>query len=97
MKAKGQHGGYRPGAGRKKVVEDFTPPAAAEDSLDFLRSVMNDLSQKPELRVRAAISLAQYEHPKIGEAGKKGIKKESAQEVAKGKFGPGTAPLRSVK
>ena len=93
---KGRSGGPRPGSGRPP--SEFTPPEAHDDSLDFLRSVMTDLSQKPELRVRAAITLAQYEHAKVSDIGKKGEKQEAAKEASKGKFGAAKPPkLSAVK
>ena len=93
---KGRSGGKREGGGRKPAP--FIAPEGAGDSLDFLRGVMNDLSQKPELRVRAAITIAQYEHAKPGEGGKKESRAEAAKTAGVGKFGTGGAPrLVSVK
>jgi phage terminase small subunit len=89
---KGQKGGggKREGAGRKPAP--IVAPEPANDSLDFLRGVMNDVSQKPELRVRAAITIAQYEHAKPGEGGKKESRAEAAKFAGEGKFGAGGPP-----
>jgi phage terminase small subunit len=75
-----------------RAAKAYSPPAQAETSLEFLRGVMNDLSQDPRLRVRAAITVAQYEHMKMGEGGKKEQKHDAAKEAAKGRFAPASAP-----
>ena len=93
---KGRSGGPRQGSGRKPAP--IIAPESAADSLEFLRGVMNDVSQKPELRVRAAIEVAKYEHAKPGEGCKKESRAEAAKSAGEGKFGAGGPPrLVSVK
>jgi len=62
------------------------------DPADFLKSVMNDVSEDVKLRVDAAKVLMPYTHAKPGEKGKKTERQERAEKVA-GKF----SGLRSVK
>jgi phage terminase small subunit len=69
------------------------------DSLEFMRQVMDNPEIDIKERLRAAISLAQYEHPKVGEGGKKDRRKKEADEVAsKPRFSPSAPPkLTAVK
>jgi phage terminase small subunit len=94
--------------GRQVVVEqrqkeappantDTHIPAPAEDPLDFMKGVMNDLTADPKLRLDAAKALAMYTKQKPGEGGKKEEKAAAAKEAGKGKFGAAPAPLRAVK
>lgn len=62
------------------------------DPADFLKAVMNDISEDVKLRVDAAKSLMPYTHAKPGEKGKKTERQERAEKVA-GKF----SGLRRVK
>lgn len=62
------------------------------DPADFLRAVMNDVSEDVKLRVDAAKVLMPYVHAKPGEKGKKAERQERAEKVA-GKF----SGLRRVK
>lgn len=67
-----QHGGARPGAGRKKGgVNRLTAEAVAkaqeggEMPLDFMLSIMRDESEQRSVRLDAAKAAAQYVHPKL--------------------------------
>lgn len=62
------------------------------DPADFLKAVMNDVSEDVKLRVDAARVLMPYVHAKPGEKGKKTARQERAEKIA-GKF----SGLRSVK
>ena len=86
----------RSGRKPKPKVPAVGLPAADGDSLDFLRSVIKDENAAPALRVRAAIAVAQYEHTKTSDGGKKDSAQVVASTVAKGKFGPSTAPPKLV-
>ena len=99
-------GGARPGAGRKPnppqlvdVPVETSSETGHPDSLAFLRQVMANPEVDIKERLRAAISLAQYEHPKVGEGGKKERKKKEADEIAgKPRFAPAAPPkLTAVK
>lgn len=73
-------------------------PARADDPLEFMRSMMNDLQAEPKLRLDAAKALAAFTVSKPGEKGKKEQVQEAAEQVASGRFGlrkPGQ--LRAVK
>lgn len=52
------------------------------DPADFLKAVMNDVSEDVKLRVDAAKVLMQYTHAKPGEKGKKQERQEAAEKVA---------------
>jgi phage terminase small subunit len=86
-------GGARVGAGRPKAEKpEFIPPPPGDTPLDFLKGVMNDISQEPKLRVQAAIAAAQYEHLKMGEGGKKDQKGEAAKRAGSGKYAAAAPP-----
>lgn len=88
----------RSGRRPKPKVEPVRLPAADGDSLDFLRSVIRDENAAPALRVRAAIAVAQYEHTKTSDGGKKDSAQDVAEAISKGRFGPSEAPrLKAVK
>lgn len=89
-------GGARPGAGRKAKpkVENVLPAVPGQSPLDFLLAVVNNAQAAPHLRVRAAVAAAQYVHVKKADGGKKDDAKAAAKKAGKGKFAPGTPPLR---
>lgn len=62
------------------------------DPADFLKAVMNDVSEDVKLRVDAAKVLMPYTHAKPGEKGKKEERNDRAKKVAS-KF----SGLRAVK
>lgn len=74
-------------------------PAAADDPMDFLKGVMQDLVADPKLRIDAAKALLPYIHGKVAEGGKKEQKADAAKKAATGRFRTGAppTPLRSVK
>ena len=91
----GRSGGRREGAGR--------PPGPAKlpqklrvkrtnDPLKFLLGVMSAQEVDIRLRVRAAVSAAQYCHAKRGEGGKKEEQERAAKTAAAGKFAPAPRP-----
>lgn len=84
---KGRSGGARPGSGRKPKPK----LPAADTPIAFLLSVMNDPNQDPRLRVRAAITAAQYEHTKKADGGKREELAKAAEEAAR-KFAPPSPP-----
>jgi hypothetical protein len=90
---KSRRGGPRPGASQPKPPTLLKVPAEeCEDSLDFLRAVIRDNKAPAELRVRAAVSLAQYEHTRSKDGGKNLTKTTKSREAASGKFAPGAPP-----
>lgn len=98
----GRSGGLRSGAGRKakdKPEEPENPYSAEQDPLDFLIQVMNNPLEDRTLRVRAAITAAQYMHTKKGDGGKKDERKDAADKIANGgRFNPIAPPkLVAVK
>ena len=74
-----------------------TPPATRYDNpLDFLIDAMNNTALDMPLRVRAALSAAQYKHVKAGDGGKKDQQAAAAKSAA-AKFRPrAPPPLRVV-
>jgi phage terminase small subunit len=66
------------------------------DSLDFLRTCMRDPSLDEKQRIRAAIALAQYEHVKRADGGKKDAVKDAAEKASGSKFAPSAPPLKLV-
>lgn len=63
------------------------------DPLTVMRMLMNDPAASDAVRLRAAISLAQYTTVRLEHSGKKGLAKEKSKEViAAGKFTPAQAP-----
>ncbi|OAT18006.1 phage terminase small subunit [Buttiauxella gaviniae ATCC 51604] len=82
------------------VYEPKTPPPVVnnlsgkfEDPLEFLKSVMNDLTEETDVRKDAAKAMLPYIHPKKGEGGKKDAR-NAAAKVAAGasKFGAMAPP-----
>lgn len=69
------------------------PISAQASSLDFLKAVMNDLRQPLALRVRCAMTAAQYEHTRRKDGGKKEEQQGKADKVAGGRFAPRAAPV----
>lgn len=93
VKAKGQHGGRRPGAGAPKKPVDATDES---DPLEFLRKVMMGLIDPSPSQLKAAIAAAQCVSRKGSSSGKKGALAEKAGEVMQGRFGSRPAPLKVV-
>jgi phage terminase small subunit len=82
------------------VDEPKTPPPVVnnlsdkfEDPLEFLKSVMNDITEETDVRKDAAKAMLPYIHPKKGEGGKKDAR-NAAAKVAAGasKFGAMAPP-----
>jgi phage terminase small subunit len=69
-----------------EALVHFSDPKA------FLKAVMNEPKADMRQRVDAAKALMPFEHPKLGEGGKKEQKQAAAEGVSGGRFG-----LRSVK
>lgn len=63
-----------------------------DDPREFLRKAMKNGALEPRQRIDAAKALLPYEHPKLGEGGKKEQKLDAAKAVAKGRFGARAAP-----
>lgn len=59
-----------------------------EDSLVFLGALMNCSKAGVKARLEAAKALAPFQHPRVGEKGKKESKQDQAGETKGGKFGP---------
>lgn len=96
--AKEKPPGAVPGAAsppKPPVLLDVAPEEC-EDSLDFLRAVIRDQKAPADLRVRAAISLAQYEHTRSKDGGKNLAKTQKSREAANGKFAPGEPPRLAI-
>ena len=91
MKSKGR-GGIRKGAGRPRKAPPLLEAKGDEDSLEFLRLVMHDNTIDARTRTRAAVALAQYEHTKRGDGGKKEEKGRAAKAAGEGKFKPAAPP-----
>lgn len=73
-----------------------TPPAPWYDNpLDFLIQAMNNPALEMPLRVRAALSAAQYKNTKPGDGGKKEKQAEAASRAGN-KFQRSPPPLRVV-
>lgn len=85
-------GGAREGAGRPPKAPALIEAKGDEDSLEFLRLVMHDNSLDVKTRTRAAVALAQYEHTKRGDGGKKEEKGRAAKTAGEGKFKPAAPP-----
>ena len=93
---KGQHGGARPGAGRKSKPRP-RPARVAEDidPLEFLRRVMLGRIHPTPLQVRAAIAMAQYTHTRRHDGGQKEEAQRKA-ELAATKFATALPPRLGV-
>jgi hypothetical protein len=79
---------------------DIVNAAAAVNltPLDYLLSVMNNLTEDQNIRIRVAGMIAPFIHPKPGErTGKKDEKEEKAKSAFAGKFKAGRSPLTLVK
>lgn len=90
------HGGARKGSGRKPKPKEPIAGESGSDPLDFLQRIMQDENADPTLRVRAAITVAQYKHTKLADGGKKLNAQDAADKAADGKFTPRRAPLKLV-
>lgn len=92
--ARPNSGGARPGAGRKPKEPTILVLAATyEDPAKFLAAVMNDSGTDIKIRTDAAKALMPYQHPKIGEGGKKDQKADAAKKAASGgKFSSAPPP-----
>ena len=94
---KGRSGGPRPGAGRPKKVRAPIAVPAAPTPLEFLLSVMNDPAADADLRLKAAVSAAQYVHTRKQDGGKKDEAQDKAKRVSQGKYAAAAMPLTLVK
>ena len=66
------------------------------DALDYMRDLLADENAAPHLRLRAAICLAQYEHARLVDGGKKERAQSKADEVMEsGKFAAARLPVKS--
>ncbi|PKO62393.1 MAG: hypothetical protein CVU24_04265 [Betaproteobacteria bacterium HGW-Betaproteobacteria-18] len=100
MTDKKQHGGARPGAGRKPKTQEeklTITTNGAQTPLEFLLSVMNDKKIEDRLRLDAAKTAAQYCHLKKGDGGLKDEKQAASKKASSGKFGPSSPPVRLVR
>lgn len=92
---KGRSGGARPGAGRKKNVEnegaEYTPDTTGATPLEVLQKMMNDPEVPIVQRIKAAAAAAPYLHQKLGEGGKKDQQQDAAKKVAS-RFAPSAPP-----
>lgn len=67
------------------------------DPMLFMERMMDHQDIDLRLRFEAAKTLMPFKHQKLGELGKKESKQKKAEDVGKGKFGPGRAPtLKAV-
>ena len=96
--ATSNHGGYRPGAGRKKpeavklsIPVPVTENLAHKDAKVFLMALMNDLEADIKLRADAAKALLPFQHAKV-ENTIKADKQDAAKKAATGKFGAAAPP-----
>ncbi|WP_425322935.1 terminase small subunit [Escherichia coli] len=71
-----------------RTVKEF------DDPLEFLKAVMNDVSEETDVRKDAAKAMLPYLHPKKGEGGKKDARHAAAAKVAAtgSKFGAMAPP-----
>lgn len=101
------HGGFRPGAGRKrKPPAVVVPPAATAgepqsfpvgtEPLEFLEQVMRGNIDPSPSQLKAAIAAAKYRHRVPGDAGKKEEAAKRAEAVSAGRFGARPPPLKRV-
>ena len=88
---KGRSGGARPNSGPKPKPR-VPLKAKAEDPVEFLLEVMRDPDADPKLRVRAAVSAAQYRHSKKGDTGKREEQAKAAKRAGDGRFAPPAPP-----
>ena len=64
-----------------------------EDPLEFLKAVMNDITEETDVRKDAAKAMLPYIHPKKGEGGKKDARNAAAKVAASAsKFGAMAPP-----
>lgn len=69
------------------------PVKIFDDPLEFLREVMNDLTEETDVRKDAAKAMLPYIHPKKGEGGKKDARNAAAKVAASAsKFGAMAPP-----
>lgn len=85
-------GGKRPGAGRKPAVPPGVSDAEGDDAEAFLLALIKDQSADLRTRLEAAKALLPYQKPKMGEVGKKDVKKDAAAAAASGRFAAPTPP-----
>ncbi len=95
-----KRGGARVGAGRPHRV--IAVPEDLADPLVYLQALMVSKSSPETLRLKAAIALAVYKHPRVGTnvaPGKKEQKLLDAAEATKpgSQYAPGRAPLSVVQ
>lgn len=97
-------GGFRPGAGRPKgakTVKAAKPEAVAAEAaaegltpLDYMLSVMRNVSEDPTRRDRMAIAAAPFVHARrepVGQ-GKKEAAEAAAKKASTGKFASAEPP-----
>lgn len=95
--------GVKGKSGPKRKRESAREPillehlTGGEDALAFLAAVRCDPKAPAELRLRAAVSEAQYTHVRTRDGGKNLTKGDKAKEAARGRLAPGAQPLRVVK
>lgn len=76
---------------RKALAEIF--PSGPEDPLEFLQSVQQNVLLNADLRIKAAMKLADFKHVKPGEKGKKEQDLDDAENVGKtSRFGVSAPP-----
>ncbi|MFT0533941.1 terminase small subunit [Castellaniella hirudinis] len=91
---------------RKEIVEQAKSEAKAagkdvnlpdlgkmfSDPQDFLKALMNDVSEDMKLRLDAAKALMPFTHERKGEASKKSAKEDAANKAMQGRFAVPAAP-----
>lgn len=94
---KGRSGGARPNSGPKPKPPVLTATSVEDsDASEFLIKAMKDTSIDVKLRIDAAKALLPYQCQKIGDAGKKEEKDQSAKKAGAGKFASAPPPLKLV-
>lgn len=86
---KGKSGRKRESAREPVLLEHLD---GGEDALAFLAAIRCDPKAPAELRLRAAVSEAQYTHVRTRDGGKNITKGEKAKAAAGGKLAPGAPP-----
>jgi phage terminase small subunit len=93
--AKANHGGVRPGAGRKPNPKPVPVKVEGRDMLQLLQDIATGVIDATPTQVRAAVAAVQYTHTKRADGGKKEETQDKAKTAAS-KFGARPAPLKLV-
>ena len=76
----------------RRVKPTIVDTPGNDDALAFLLSIQNNPAMPVDMRIRAAIAAAPYQHQKLGNAGLKHQRKGKAEAVSAGRFKPAEAP-----